>query len=69
VFSIKGVRFITHMLKLRNVEAALANFFASGIANLRETLGPFLWQLPPMLGFEADARADATSRRLLLLRQ
>ncbi len=54
VFSVKGGRFITHMLELRNVEAALANFFASGIANLREKLGPFLWQLPPMLGFDAE---------------
>jgi uncharacterized protein YecE (DUF72 family) len=54
VFSVKGGRFITHMLKLRNVEAALANFFASGVANLRGKLGPFLWQLPPMLGFDAE---------------
>ena len=30
VFAIKGGRYITHMLKLRNIEAALANFFASG---------------------------------------
>jgi len=53
VFSVKGGRFITHMLKLRGVEAALANFFASGIANLGDKLGPFLWQLPPNLGFDA----------------
>jgi uncharacterized protein YecE (DUF72 family) len=54
VFSVKGPRFVTHMLKLRNVEPALANFFASGVANLREKLGPLLWQLPPMLGFDAE---------------
>ena len=54
LFSVKGPRFITHMLKLRNSEQALANFFASGIANLGEKLGPILWQLPPMLGFDAD---------------
>jgi len=58
VFSVKGGRFITHMLKLRSVELALANFFASGIANLRETLGPFLWQLPPMLSFDATRLHD-----------
>ncbi len=40
------------MLRLRNVETALANFFASGIANLREKLGPFLWQLPPTLKYD-----------------
>jgi len=54
VFSVKGARFVTHMLKLRNVEAALANFFASGIANLGEKLGPFLWQLPPMLAYDRE---------------
>src|SRR6202049_3199058 len=33
VFSVKGGRYITHMLRLQNVETALANFFASGVAN------------------------------------
>lgn len=54
VFSVKGPRFITHMLKLRESDQALANFFASGIANLREKLGPILWQLPPMLRFDRE---------------
>ena len=54
VFAVKGGRYITHMLKLRGIETALANFFASGIFNLKEKLGPFLWQLPPNLGFHAD---------------
>ncbi len=58
VFSVKGPRYITHMLKLRNAQAPLANFFASGVARLGAKLGPFLWQLPPMLGFDA-ARLDA----------
>ncbi len=53
VFSVKGSRYITHMLRLNNVETALANFFASGIANLREKLGPFLWQLPPNFRYDA----------------
>jgi uncharacterized protein YecE (DUF72 family) len=53
VFSVKGGRFITHMLKLKGVESALANFFASGILALNEKLGPILWQLPPMLKFDA----------------
>jgi uncharacterized protein YecE (DUF72 family) len=53
VFALKGSRFITHMLKLKNAQQALANFFASGILNLREKLGPFLWQFPPNLGFDA----------------
>ena len=53
VFSVKGPRYVTHMLRLRDIEAPLANFFASGIANLDGKLGPFLWQLPPSLPFDA----------------
>ncbi|HEY2864743.1 MAG TPA: DUF72 domain-containing protein [Casimicrobiaceae bacterium] len=52
VFSVKGPRFITHMKRLRDVEAPLANFFASGLANLREKLGPILWQLPPTMRYD-----------------
>ena len=54
IFSVKGPRFVTHMLKLRNCEQAVANFFASGIANLRDKLGPILWQLPPTFRFDGD---------------
>jgi uncharacterized protein YecE (DUF72 family) len=52
VFSVKGPRFITHMKKLADVDAPLANFFASGPLALRDKLGPVLWQLPPTLGFD-----------------
>jgi len=58
VFALKGSRYITHMLKLRNVGAPLANFFASGVLRLRDKLGPILWQFPPQLGFDG-ARFDA----------
>ena len=51
VFALKGGRFITHMKKLVDVETALANFFASGVLALGAKLGPFLWQLPPMMKF------------------
>jgi len=54
VFAIKGSRYITHMLKLRNIEAALANFLASGLFELDEKLGPILWQFPPTTQFHAD---------------
>jgi uncharacterized protein YecE (DUF72 family) len=54
VFAVKGSRYITHMLKLRGVEAALANFFASGVLALGEKLGPILWQLPPQMSFKPD---------------
>jgi uncharacterized protein YecE (DUF72 family) len=58
VFAVKGSRFVTHMLKLRDVGTPLANFFASGILRLGAQLGPILWQLPPMVRFDA-ARAEA----------
>jgi len=54
VFSVKGPRFITHTLRLRNVEKPLANFFASGVLALREKLGPILWQFPPNFRFDAE---------------
>lgn len=54
VFSVKGSRYITHMLKLRNVQGALANFFAQGLMGLGTKLGPILWQFPPRFAFEPD---------------
>ena len=57
VFAVKGSRYITHMLRLNNIEKPLANFFASGILSLREKLGPFLWQFPPMFRFDAERLA------------
>jgi uncharacterized protein YecE (DUF72 family) len=54
VFAVKGSRYITHMLKLRGIETALANFFASGLLALGEKLGPILWQFPPQLSFDAS---------------
>jgi uncharacterized protein YecE (DUF72 family) len=46
-FSVKCPRYITHIQRLREVEAPLANFLASGVLLLGEKLGPFLWQFPP----------------------
>lgn len=54
VFSIKGGRFITHMLRLRGVRIPLANFFASGVLALGPKLGPVLWQLPERVQFDAE---------------
>lgn len=54
VFSVKGGRFITHMKKLRDVDTALANFFACGVLALGPKLGPLLWQLPPNFGYDAE---------------
>lgn len=54
VFSVKGNRYITHILRLRDIEKPLANVFASGVLNLREKLGPFLWQFPPSFRFDPE---------------
>ncbi|HVW93371.1 MAG TPA: DUF72 domain-containing protein, partial [Devosia sp.] len=53
-FPVKGPQTVTHIKKLNDVELPLANFFASGILALGEKLGPFVWQLPPNLGFNRD---------------
>ncbi|MDP9039860.1 MAG: DUF72 domain-containing protein [Acidobacteriota bacterium] len=54
VFALKGGRFITHMLKLRGVEGALANYFASGPLALGAKMGPILWQFPPQLRWDRE---------------
>jgi uncharacterized protein YecE (DUF72 family) len=54
VFAVKGGRFITHMKRLVDIEAPLANFFASGVLALAGKLGPILWQLPPTLAFDVS---------------
>ena len=54
VFAVKGSRYITHMKRLRDIDAPLANFFASGVFNLREKLGPILWQFPPNFRYEPE---------------
>lgn len=54
VFAVKGGRYITHMLRLRNNHTALANFFGSGVLALEQKLGPVLWQLPARQQFDAE---------------
>jgi uncharacterized protein YecE (DUF72 family) len=54
VFALKGPRYLTHMLKLRNAQAPLGNFFASGPLRLGAKLGPILWQFPPNFRFKRD---------------
>ena len=58
VFSVKGGRYITHLRRLREIEAPLANFFASGLFNLREKLGPILWQFPPNFRYDRGRLDD-----------
>jgi uncharacterized protein YecE (DUF72 family) len=57
-FAVKGPRYLTHILRLRNLEKPLANFLASGVLRLRGKLGPMLWQLPPTFRYDADVIED-----------
>src|ERR1700709_1743019 len=52
VFAVKGPRYITHMLRLRDPQVALANFLASGLLRLGVHLGPILWQFPANFRFD-----------------
>ncbi len=54
VFAVKGPRFVTHIKRLRDIDAPMANFFASGVLALDGRLGPVLWQLPPTLAFDEE---------------
>jgi uncharacterized protein YecE (DUF72 family) len=54
VFAIKAPRYITHILRLRDPQVALANFIASGLLRLGIHLGPILWQFPPNFRFDPE---------------
>ena len=54
VFSVKAPRFITHILRLKEVRTPLANFLASGVLRLGDKLGPLLWQLPPSYAYDRE---------------
>jgi len=53
MFTVKAPRFITHIKRLREPEAPVANFLASGVLRLGAKLGPILWQFPPNFRFDA----------------
>lgn len=53
-FAVKGHQFITHVKRLKEVEAPLANFFVSGVMALGGKLGPFCWQLPGNVTYDAE---------------
>jgi uncharacterized protein YecE (DUF72 family) len=52
MFAVKGPRYITHILRLRDPQVPLANFLASGLLRLGVHLGPILWQFPPNFRFD-----------------
>jgi len=46
LFAVKGSRFLTHMIKLKDPERGLVHFMPRA-ERLRSKLGPILWQFPP----------------------
>jgi uncharacterized protein YecE (DUF72 family) len=52
VFSVKGPRYATHRRVLGEAGSSVERFFASGVLELREKLGPILWQFPPTMKFD-----------------
>jgi uncharacterized protein YecE (DUF72 family) len=54
VFSVKGPRFTTNRRVLAEAGDSIKRFFASGVLELGDRLGPFLWQFTPTKKFDAD---------------
>ena len=63
VFSVKGPRFATHRPDLEGAGPTFDRFFSSGVLELRDKLGPILWQFPPNM--PADEAAFAAFIELL----
>jgi uncharacterized protein YecE (DUF72 family) len=53
-FSVKGPRLVTQQKALAESGNFIKRFFASGLAELGEKLGPVLWQFPPFKQFVAE---------------
>jgi uncharacterized protein YecE (DUF72 family) len=52
VFSVKGPRFATHRSDLATAGPSIDRFFGSGVLELRDKLGPILWQFAPRTPFD-----------------
>jgi uncharacterized protein YecE (DUF72 family) len=58
VFSLKAPRFATNRNVLADAGSTIARFFASGVVELKDKLGPINWQLMPTKKFDpADFEA------------
>ena len=54
VFALKGPRYTTHRRVLAEAGPSVERFFGSGVLELKQKLGPVLWQLPPTKPFNPD---------------
>jgi uncharacterized protein YecE (DUF72 family) len=53
IFSLKGPRFLTQRKELASAEPYMQRFFDSGLLDLKDKLGPILWQFAPFQQFAA----------------
>ena len=53
VFAVKGSRFTTNRRELASAGESLERYFAQGMAELGDRLGPIFWQLPHTKKFDA----------------
>jgi uncharacterized protein YecE (DUF72 family) len=58
VFAIKGSAYISNRKVLASTGEAMVKFFAQGLDELGDKLGPILWQLMATKRFDADDIAD-----------
>src|SRR3954465_12514536 len=49
VFSLKGPRFVTPRSDLATAGSSIERFFTTGVLELRDKLGPVLWQFAPRM--------------------
>ena len=54
VFALKGPRFATNRRVLAEAGESVARFYASGVLELGDKLGPVNWQLAPTKQFQAE---------------
>jgi uncharacterized protein YecE (DUF72 family) len=54
MFTVKGSRFTTNRRELAGAGESLERFFAQGMSELGERLGPIFWQLPHTKKFDPD---------------
>jgi uncharacterized protein YecE (DUF72 family) len=54
VFSVKGNRFVTNRKVLSEAGESMERFFATGVTELGDRLGPIVWQFAPTKQFDRD---------------
>ncbi|HEY4253734.1 MAG TPA: DUF72 domain-containing protein [Roseomonas sp.] len=54
VFSLKAPRFATNRKVLAEAGSSIERFFASGVTELKEKLGPINWQFPPTKQYDPE---------------